>query len=145
MLKPGPRILLLLAVSLVAACASGGSERNAGQVTSRNILTRDQIESTRSINAFDAVQKLRSNWMRLRGSTQMPATGAGPQFSENQVLVYLDNQRLGTVDALRQIEIAAVQYIQFFPPAEAAARWGFNHGGGVIYVSTRPGDPQRTQ
>ena len=135
--------MLLLAVSLAAACASGGSERTDGQVTSRNILTRDQIESTRSVNAFDAVQKLRSNWMRLRGSTQMPATAGGTQFSENQVLVYLDNQRLGTIDALRQIEIAAVQYIQFFPPAEASARWGFNHGGGVIYVSTRPGDPQR--
>lgn len=72
--------------------------------------------------------------------TQIPASPGAPVIRENQVLVYLDSQKLGGIDQLRTVEIAAVEYIRFYPPAEASARWGFNHGGGVIFVSTMPRD-----
>lgn len=132
-------LLLALTLAAGAACASRGAEGGDRQVTSRQVLTREQVTRTRATNAFEAVQRLRSHWLQLRGSTQMPTQPGGIQVQENQVLVYLDGQRLGTVEQLRAIEIAAVEYIRFVPPAEASARWGFNHGGGVIYVSTRPG------
>lgn len=132
-------IVLAFALSFAGACASRSAEDTGRSVTSRQVLTREQIANTHAINAYDAVQRLRSQWLQLRGSTQMPSQPGGTQFQENQVVVYMDNQKLGTVEQLRAIEIAAVQYIRYFPPAEASARWGFNHGGGAIYVSTRPG------
>lgn len=134
-------VLFLLAVSLTGACATRGAEGTSRSVTSRDVLTQEQMARVHPTDAYQAVQKLRSNWMRLRGTTQMPTTPGSPQFTENPVLVYLNDQRLGEVETLRAIEIAAVQYIRYFSPAEASARWGLNHGGGVIYVSTRPLEP----
>ena len=143
MFKPVRGILLVVALVGVAACASRGADSTDRQVTSRQLLTREQLAGTHATNAYEAVQRLRSQWLQLRGSTQMPTQPGGMQTQQNPVWVYLDGQRMGPVDHLRAIEIAAVEYIRFFPPAEAGARWGFNHGGGVIYVSTRPGgEPQ---
>jgi hypothetical protein len=129
--------LLVFAALLAAGCA--GRRDNSPPPISREVLTRAQIDEAHATNAYEAVERLRSRWLRQRGTTQMPATGGGPQFRENPIAVYLDDQRLGTLEALRTIEVAAIRYIRFFPPVEAAARWGFNHGGGVIFVSTRPG------
>lgn len=135
------RMKALLVASLLAGlgCASSRSDSD-GDFASRNVLTLDQISSVRASNAYEVVQRLKSQWLRTRGTAQMPAAAGTPQFEENPVLVYLDDQRIGTVDQLRRIEIAAVQYIRYYSPAEASARWGFNHGGGVIFVSTRPLD-----
>jgi hypothetical protein len=133
------RMNVLLVASFLAglACASTRSDSD-GDFASRNVLTLEQINSVRASNAYEVVERLKSQWLRIRGTSQMPAAAGSPQFEENPVLVYMDDQRLGTVDQLRRIEIAVVQYIRYYSPSEASARWGFNHGGGVIFVSTRP-------
>ena len=132
-------ILLLLAAALAAGCAGRREEARTPPPQSRDVLTRGQIDESHATNAYEAVERLRSRWLRQRGTTQMPASPGGAQFRENPIAVYLDDQRLGTVETLRTIEVAAIRYMRVYPPVEAAARWGFNHGGGVIFVSTRPG------
>lgn len=134
------RVLPLAAAVLGIGCASPGTQSDRDFV-SRDMLTLDQISDVRATNAFDAVQRLKAHWLRPPGTSQLPAPDGSPQFQENPVQVYLDDQRLGGVEHLRTIEIAVVRYIQRFPPAEAAARWGFNNGGGAILVSTRPIEP----
>lgn len=137
MIHPARGIVLVLAALTLGACA-GGAAGSRKTVTSRDVLTREQIDQTHAVNAYDAVMQLRSVWLRQRGSTQMPASAGGGQFQENPIWVYLDDQRLGDIGTLRTIEAAVIHAIRFYPPAEAAARWGFNHGGGVISVHTRP-------
>jgi hypothetical protein len=136
------RVLAVAAsVALAAGCASAGESAPSDDddtFLSRDILTIQQLEGVRATNAYEGVERLKAHWLRPRGTTQMPSAPGVPQFEENQVLAYLDDQRLGTVEQLRRIEIAAVQYIRYFSPAEASSRWGFNHGGGAILVSTRP-------
>jgi hypothetical protein len=53
------------------------------------------------------------------------------------VTVILNNTRLGTAEALRTLETQAVQFIQFYDAASAAARFGRDTGQGVIFVSTQ--------
>lgn len=121
-----------------AACASSP---NAGEeFLSRDLLTHEQIAAVRAVNAFEAVERLKSHWLRPVGRSQLPPAAGTPQFRENAVQVYLDDQRLGGIENLRGIEIAAVRYIRYIPPAQAAARWGFNNAGGAIFVSTQPLD-----
>lgn len=136
MIHPARGIVLVLAALTLGACAAGAA--GSKSVTDRDLLTREQIAGTHASNAYDAVMKLRSNWLRQRGTTQMPAANGGGQFQENAIQVYLDDQRLGEIATLRTIEAGMVHSIRFYPPAEASARWGFNHGGGVISVHTRP-------
>ena len=113
---------------LVAGCrqrATVGPRPN-----DRNVLTQVQLGDHRFNNAYDAVEALRSNWLNTRGSDSFQAP--------SHVRVYLDNVSLGDKETLRTIAIATIVYIRYFDGISATARWGLDHGGGVIYVSTRP-------
>ena len=122
---------MLLVTLLVSACASSGG---GGPRLDRNLLTRDQILDTNRQNVYEVVESLRSNWLRTRGPTSLTSRDA-------QVLVYIDDNRLGGVETLRTINTTVVQYIRWFDGITATGRWGLDHGAGVIYVSTRPLDP----
>lgn len=127
------RLLLLgFAAVTAAGCATtgGGGDRT---FSNPNLLTRAQIEEVRATDAYEVVQRLRSRWLRAQGTTQLP--NAAGDF---QVQVYLDEVHQGGVSELRDIGYQEIQYIRYYPPQQASARWGFDHGAGAIMVSTRP-------
>lgn len=132
------RAFVFVLLALTGACAAKRSPD--GAFTSRDLLTAEQIAETHATNAYEVVERLRPRWIRPRGTSQMPSQPGDPRFQEAQVQAYLDDQRLGPVETLRNVEIAAVRYIRYYSATDASARWGFNHGGGAIYVSTRPLD-----
>lgn len=123
------RFLGIAAVLSLAACASSGG--SSGPRTSRDLLTREQIESTKYTNIYDVVQALRSNWMNDRGIDSLN----GPS---SVVLVYFDDSKLGGVETLRNISPRTVEYIRHYDGIAASGRWGLDHGKGVIYVSSHP-------
>jgi hypothetical protein len=116
--------IALLALS--AACASSGPHDQ--RRVDRNVLTREQMLEHRFTTAFDAVSSLRSNWLITKGtdSFQNPSV----------VWVYVDSNKLGGVESLRQIAPSTVVTIRYFDGIAATARWGIDHGSGVILVST---------
>jgi hypothetical protein len=128
---------------LVAACstsppAAGGpvpSRDSTDASRDRSVLTRAQFGANQFSTALDAIEALRSNWLKTRGTDSFQ--------SPSQVRVYLDNVSLGDTATLRTIAINTISYIKYFDGIAATARWGLDHGAGVIYVSTRPlgGDP----
>ena len=122
---------ILLVAAFVTACASAAG---GGQRMDRNLLTREQILETNRQNAYEVVESLRSNWLRTRGPTSLTSQDA-------QVQVYIDDNRLGTVETLRTIATSMVQYIRWYDGIAATGRWGLDHGAGVIFVSTRPLEP----
>lgn len=133
-----PRRSILLAPLLAATVVCTPKRPPDGTFASREILVAEQIVGARATNAYEVVERLRPRWMRARGTTRIPTPAGTRQFRENQVQVYLDDQRLGGIEMLRVVEIAAIQYIRHYSDTEASARWGFNHAAGAIYVSTRP-------
>jgi hypothetical protein len=94
------------------------------------MLTREQLAEHRFTTAYEAVAALRSNWLETRGVDSFR--------TPSQVLVYMDNVRLGGVETLRGVAISAITYIQHYDGISATERWGFDHGAGVILVSTQP-------
>ena len=122
-------LTVLLLASFVTACASSGA---GGPRTDRNLLTREQIQETNKQNAYEVVESLRSNWLRTRGPTSLNSRDA-------QVMVYIDDSRLGGIETLRTISTAMIQSIRWYDGIAATGRWGLDHGAGVIYVSTREG------
>jgi hypothetical protein len=122
--------LTIGAICVPAACASRGSappsaRRSRGD---RNVLTRELMVKDRFSNVYDAVQALRSQWLRPRG----PESFLLPLV----VWVYLDDNRLGTVETLRSIQPSLVTSVRFYDGPSATGRWGVGHGAGVIHVST---------
>jgi len=95
----------------------------------RNLLTQEDLREYRFATVFDAIEALRSHWLRERGPDSFSTPG--------HVQVYLDDSRLGGVEALRTLPLTNVLYIRHVNGVDAAARWGLDHGQGVILVSTR--------
>ena len=122
-------LLLTLVLALAAGCASGAA--TAGRTGRSDLITEEQLRARGFGSVYEAVETLRSNWLRTRGSDTLAGT-------PTMVQVYVDNTRLGGVETLRGVSPLSVSYIQWYNANDATARWGIGHGAGVIYVSTAP-------
>jgi outer membrane cobalamin receptor len=83
-------------------------------------------------NALQAVQRLRPNFLQTHGGMSSSMT-LGPQ----DVVVYVDNTRMGGPSALSQIPITEVKEIQYLNGPDATQRFGTGHGSGAIIVTRR--------
>lgn len=122
------RALAAAALALTAACASHHTNAS-GKRANPNEISQEQIQALHVNNLYDAVQALHSPWLSTRGTDSFR--------TPSQVWVYLDDTKLGGVETLRDIVPATVGYIQHYDGIAASARWGLDHGAGVIYVSSR--------
>src|SRR2546430_1088385 len=128
------RLRHLLRWAAILAATSGCAahsprDRAPAPAADRNLLTQEDLREYRFATVFDAIEALRSHWLRERGPDSFSTPG--------HVQVYLDDSRLGGVEALRTLPLTNVLYIRHVNGVDAAARWGLDHGQGVILVSTR--------
>lgn len=123
-------LALPLLITAVCSCASpGGSPSPLGDP---DVITREEIEESTAATAYDLVLNERPQWLRTRGISTL-AQAAG----QEDIVVYLNNARLGFRDAMRRVSLGAVQYLQFFDAREATYRWGAGHLHGAILISTQ--------
>ena len=132
--------LYLVAVAVVFGCASAGSTSDttstAGVPRRGNLLTADEIAYAHAdvTTAYDAIARLRPNWMAAHGVTSSVANGAGTEFA----LVYVDGQRYGDLNSLRSIPAYHVGELRYYDVTQAGARFGLYGGSsGVIEVTTK--------
>jgi len=123
-----------LAASLAAGCASSGGSTS---VADPDIITTDQIARSKATNAYDLIATIRPQMFTAHGAAttrgQQPTT-AGRQALP--VVVYIDNVKVGFVPELKTLGTLDVREIRYLSPRVATDRWGENHAGGVIYVTT---------
>lgn len=121
----------LLAVSCASSGAPARSDSGVRTSRDRSVITLEEIRESSVRDAFQAVQQLRPDWLRSRGTSSMrsaePAT----------VVVYVDGQRYGAASTLEQFTVGSFRELRYYSATEATSRWGTGHSGGVIYLSTR--------
>lgn len=106
----------------LAGCASGGGGGSGGG--SANRLTAESMVDVQQLDAYQAVQRLRPQWLRSRGNTV-------PQ-------VVTDGMRQPAgLDALRQYRVSELEEMRYMSATEATNRFGTGFDGGAILVSTR--------
>jgi len=123
-----------VAVSLVSGCASS---RATTPATDPDIITQDEIARSKATNAYDLIATLRPQMFTAHGA----ATTRGQQPSTQgrqalPVVVYIDNVKVGPVTELKALGTVDVREIRYLSPRVATDRWGENHAGGVIFVTT---------
>jgi hypothetical protein len=118
---------LLAPLALCAAC--GAYSANTGATTDPNIITYKELEQHRFTDVYDAVAALHPNWLITKGTDSF--------MTPSSVMVVFDDTQLGDVTSLHNINIKSVVYIRFYNGIDATARWGLDHGSGVIFVSSR--------
>lgn len=130
-MKPILKTLATIAIVVMAAACAGTSGRSPGPRPSLDTITREQIVEHRFTTAYDAVAALRSNWLTPRGTDSFQ--------TPSEVLVYLDDVKLGGVDSMRGVNTLSVSFIKHYDGLSATQRWGVGHASGVILISTHPG------
>ncbi len=96
----------------------------------RNLLTQEDFASRNEDNAYAIVRALRPAW--LRGSR-----GASSNAEATPVVVYRDDVKMGGESELRGIARVQIREIRYLDAMAATQRYGMDHAGGAILVSTQ--------
>jgi hypothetical protein len=142
----------------LGACSPPASNPDEAPGPARYTLTAAELQGAGANNVYDAIQKLRPEFLRTRGTgtvsaiptpqTSRPGLGGGgaapvPPNSGQAVpvataalRVYENDVLLESPMELRRIQTVNVIEVRFIPGPEAGVRYGTNHSGGVIFVKT---------
>ncbi|MFL5582119.1 MAG: hypothetical protein ACJ8AO_17270 [Gemmatimonadaceae bacterium] len=114
----------MMVVLTAAACASGSpATSNAPhRHTSRTVLTGDEMREARVVNAFEAVERLRPEFMRARG-----AVPRSP-FAQTKPGVFHNGVYLGGLEMLRSFSPLEVVAIRRLSASETTILYGSRYG-----------------
>ncbi len=114
---------------LSAGCASSGE--SSGTSRSRNLITEAELMEVPHSTVYEAVRALRPRWLQARA-------GATFQSREQQTArVYIDGQLRGELGEMWNLLPTEVSEIRFMSASDATTRFGTNHIGGAIVITTR--------
>lgn len=128
--KRSPVSAALLCVCLLMGCA-GTTARSGSDQGRSMVLTREDLARTNSDNLYDAVAKLRPEWLTSRGPSS--ATDITPA----SVDVFMNGTLLGKADYLRQMRLLDVSEVRYWDAGQASARFGMGHPRGVIELTRK--------
>lgn len=156
----------LVTLCSLSGCASSGQRASTGETPqtataqagvsaprSGNpfVLTSAEIAASPGLlNAYAAVEALRPHFLRARGMGSQPNTSGAPGATPPRtrrsaapedpgIVVYLDRQRYGRLETLRELSVASIQEIRFLNVGEATSLFGIGHPHGAIQVITKRG------
>ena len=110
--------LVTLSTTAVAACASATQQATSDK-PSRNQLTRDQLAAANTTNLYDAINKVRPEWLSSRGPTSV--TNSTP----TSVDVFMNGSMLGKAESLKDIGVLDVSEVRYWDAArrQRALEW----------------------
>ena len=108
---------------LLTGCAGGPPGEAEGPTRDRYALTAEELRADPTIDAYEAVQRLRRFWLLERGGTT-------PK-------VFIGGDDLGSPTILRQWRADMVLEMKFIDGNEARVRFGPDYSAGVIEVTVR--------
>jgi hypothetical protein len=123
------RSLLVAVAVTLSACSTPRSPQTASPTT--DVITEEEIRAGSFTNVYDMVQQLRFRWLQARGTDSV-------NLQPGDVMVRVDDNELGTVQALRSMPTVGITSISFVDPVSSAGRWGLGYAHGAIVISTRP-------
>jgi outer membrane cobalamin receptor len=111
----------------LAGCAH---PRSAEQTQNAELITADEIAESHASSAYDAIVKLRGNFLSNRGKTTILGSASALP------VVYIDGTEYGGLNELRNLPAGQVNTIRLYRAWESA-KFGSNRTGGVIEVKTK--------
>ena len=124
--------VVLLALALVQTTASAQKKGD------RNLITRLDIDEggTGLVTAYDAVQRLRPNWLRPSFGKIAVASTSSDQENATTPRVYINDVRQQAPEDMRTVRIARVTEIKFLEQSRAVQMMGPGHEAGAILITT---------
>jgi hypothetical protein len=125
--------------SALGCASSGGSAASTGGSAAQlrgnsNVITSEEITAGAGSTAYEVIQRLRPNYLRTRGAVRGAPTASGNNLEPIDIVVYVNESRVGGSDQLRQISVHDIREIRYFSANEATTKWGTGHSAGAIQV-----------
>ena len=123
--------LCLIAVAVSLACAPAKPSVSGSIPRRTNVLSAEEMADAHAdaASAYDAVARLRPNWLAAHG-----VAAQGNEYAA----VFFDGQRYGDLSSLRNIPAAHVGEIRYYDVTQAGATFGLKADtGGVIEVRSK--------
>ncbi len=105
-----------------------------------NLISEDEIAEVGGTieNAYLLIQRLRPSMLRARsGSMNMSGDASSSSVDRNEVRVYLDNQSMGGIEGLRNIQVSQIKEVRLLTASDATTLFGTGNAGGAIQVVGR--------
>lgn len=123
-------VLVLGIVLGITACGASRGNTRASDGSSRNTITRTQIDYLPEGDAFTVVERFRPHWLKAR--TQATPWNPEPAYA----MVFVDQLRFGPMYTLSQISTAQIDRVEYINATDATIRYGLGYVGGIIHVIT---------
>lgn len=133
-----PWFVLLAVLGLLSTASQPAAAQKRGD---RNTITRQDLDEagTSISNAYDAVQRLRSNWLnppRGRMSSAAMIDNNANAANATEAILYIDDRRQAQLDLLRTVPVAKIKEIKYLDQNRAIQMLGPGHEAGAILVTT---------
>jgi len=124
---------VFLTASVLAASSGCWRHPEAAPSTGgHDLISRNELDRTRELTLYDAIAKIRPAFLRNRSAT------ARGRSAGQQLMVYVDGEKLDSMDDLRHLTPAEVEEVRFYEPQQANVRFGrYNNYGGAIAITLR--------
>lgn len=143
------RTLVLAMFALVAFTVSGEAQSKKVK-KDRKVITAEEVTEANVSTAYEAVQKLRSDWLR-QGQRQMTIYGrtgraSGEVQDPNRTMdaagsvtlaVFVDGTELGGPEELQRIPSNRIEEMRFLSGSDAQQQYGARYAGGLIQIKLK--------
>ncbi|HEX2452035.1 MAG TPA: hypothetical protein VHJ69_12870 [Gemmatimonadales bacterium] len=145
------RTFILAVLALATLAAPGGAQQKKVK-KDKKLITAEEIADVSVNTAYDAVQKLRSDWLRAgqrqitvygrTGRTGDGGTEAGSgldtsSYATTKLAVFVDGTEVGGPEELQRIQSHRVEEMRYLSGSDAQQQYGSRYAAGVIQVKLK--------
>jgi hypothetical protein len=142
---------LVLALLALATVAVSGEAQSKKIKRDKKLITAEEVAEANVNTAYEAVQKLRSDWLR-QGQRQMTVYGRTGRAGETAVqdaagtlnepgavklAVFVDGTELGGPEELQRIPSNRIEEMRFLSGSDAQQQYGSRYAGGLIQIKLK--------
>jgi len=119
-------------IALLGACSMHRARDPAIDGASRNVITEAELDSVHASSVYEAIAKLRGEFLTYRGETSLQEKRSKPFPS-----VFMDGVRYGELADLRNVPASQVSRIRLLRAWEATTQYGTGYPSGVIEITSK--------
>lgn len=137
------RTAILLAAAASLACGAAASSADSSLDVApeahrdRNAISAEEMTKVSALNLYEVVQRIHPEWLKVRNtSTTGQRTGTVMSNPDQEVQVYIDQQRAGSAEILKTMAIRSASSLRYYSASEAQVKFGSGNLSGAIQVVT---------
>ncbi|MBA3578763.1 MAG: hypothetical protein H0W42_02150 [Gemmatimonadaceae bacterium] len=138
------RTSLLLVLALAGVQATAGAQEKPKTLQDRNRIATEEVRAQPPGSVYQLIRARRGHWLTTRGlstlqtrSTLDPVLETTTASLTPEIIVYVDNTRVGSQESLRSINTDEVDSLEYLNAQAATQRFGTGHGHGAILIRRR--------